>query len=72
MHLENFASIKFKMATYQPLFIFTWLKFGKPQAARLQENNYKIKCEFSGEDAPWKFLTLIKFKIANNQHYLPR
>ena len=26
---------------------------------------------FSGEGAPWKFLTY-EFKMADNQHYLPR
>ena len=40
--------------------------------ARWQDHYYKTKCQFSGEDAPWKFLTLIEFKMANNQHYLPR
>ena len=30
IYLEIFDSIKFKMATYQPLFNFTWPIFGKP------------------------------------------
>ena len=29
---------------------------------------YKTKCDFSEEDAPWKFSTLIEFKMANNRH----
>ena len=33
---------------------------------------YKIKCEFSGEDAPWKVLAIIEFKMADKRYYLPR
>ena len=41
--------------------------------ARWLDHYYKTKCNFSWEDAPWKFLPLfIKFKMANNRHYLPR
>ena len=40
--------------------------------ARSLDHYYKTKCHFSGEDAPWKFLALIEFKMANNRHYLPR
>ena len=36
------------------------------------DHYYKKKCEFSRNDAPWKFLTLSEFKMADNQHYLPR
>ena len=39
--------------------------------ARLLPDYYETKCEFSGEDAPLKFLT-DEFKMADNQHYLPR
>ena len=39
--------------------------------ARWLDHYYKTKCEFSGEDAPWKFLTY-EFKMADKQHYLPR
>ena len=39
--------------------------------ARPLPDYYKTKCEFSGKDAPWKFLTY-EFKMADNQHYLPR
>ena len=39
--------------------------------ARPLPDYYKTKCEFSGEDAPWKFL-IYEFKMAGNQHYLPR
>ena len=38
---------------------------------RWLDHYYKTKCEFSKEDAPWKFLT-IEFKIDDNRHYLPR
>ena len=34
--------------------------------ARPLPDYYKTKCEFSGEDAPWKFLTH-EFKMAENQ-----
>ena len=49
MHLAIFNSIKFKMATYRPLFTFTWPLFGN--RARWLVHYYKTKCEISGEDA---------------------
>ena len=33
---------------------------------------YKIKGEFSGEDAPWKLFNSNKLKMADNWLYLPR
>ena len=30
MHLEKMNSIKFKLASYRPLFTLTWSLFGKP------------------------------------------
>ena len=39
--------------------------------ARPLPDYYKTKCEFSGEDAPCKFL-IYEFKMADNQHYLPQ
>ena len=38
--------------------------------ARLLDHYYKTKCEFLREDAPWKFLTLIEFKMADNRYYV--
>ena len=40
--------------------------------ARWLDHYYKTKYDFSGEDAPWEFLTPIEFKIANDRHDLPR
>ena len=48
------------MAAYRPLFTFTWPIFGK--RARWLDHYYKTKYEFSGEDAPWNFLTLANSK----------
>ena len=56
------------MAAYRPLLIFIWPMLIR---ARWQDHYYKTKCEISREDVPWKFLT-IEFKMADNQHYLPR
>ena len=67
--MTNLESIKFKMAAYRPLFTFTWPILNR---TRWLDHYYKTKCDFSGEDAPWEFLTHIEFKMANNQHYLPR
>ena len=62
--MKNYESIKFKMAAYRPLFFYTCRYL--VNRARWQDHYYKTKCEFSEEDAPWKFSTLIEFKMANN------
>ena len=58
MHLEKFRPDQ--------------IQNGRLNRARWPDHYYKTKCDFSGEDAPWKFSTLIEFKMANNRHYLPR
>ena len=70
MHLEKLRTIKFEMAAYRPLFIFTCRYL--VNRARWQDHYYKTKCDFSEEDTPWKFLTLIEIKMAYNRHYLLR
>ena len=47
------------------------IHFRMVNRARWLDHYYKTKCEFSGEDAPWTFLAY-EFKMADNQHYLPR
>ena len=64
--MKNFDLIKFKMASIGHYS----LSHGQSlvNRGRWLDRYYKTKCE----DAPWKFLTLIEFKMAINRHYLPR
>ena len=77
--LKIFDLIKFKMASYRPLFTFTWPIFGKPlftftlpvfgNRTRWLDHYHKTKCEISGEDASWKFLTWSNSKWPPIGHY---
>ena len=60
--MKNFDSIKFKMAVrgHHSLSHGRYLV----NCARWLDHYYKTKCNSSGEDAPWKFLDLIEFKLA--------
>ena len=71
MHLEKFGLDQIQNGRLSDHYSILHSRY-LVHRARWLDHYYKTKCDLSGEDAPWKFLTLIEFEMANNWHYLPR
>ena len=70
MHLEKFSLDQIQNGHLLAIIHFHMYGRYLVNHARWLDHYYKTKYEFSGEDAPWKFLT-IEFKMDDNLHYFP-